>query len=65
LKDDVPSQIKEFSRGPSNVAKRFSSYLINGNRSHTMKQKMPNTKLKILVSWTSSIAISKDENPKK
>jgi len=29
-KEDVPSQIKEFSRGPSNVAKRFSGYLING-----------------------------------
>jgi len=38
LKDDVPSQIKEFSRGPSNVVKKFSGYLINGYKFHTMKR---------------------------
>ena len=67
LKDDVPSRIKEFSRGPSNVAKRFSSYLINGYKFHTMKRDAKHKTQNFgvtLVSWTSSFASSKDENPK-
>ena len=64
----MPSQIKEFSRGPSNVAKRFSGYLINGYKFHTMKRdakhKTQNSSV-TLVSWTSSFASAKDDNPKK
>lgn len=67
LKDDVSSQIKEFSRGPNNVAKRFSGYLVNGYRFHTMKRdakhKTQNSGV-TLVSLTSSFASSKDDNPK-
>lgn len=36
-RDDVPPQLREFSRGPNNVAKRFSGYLVNGYRFHTMQ----------------------------
>ena len=63
----MSSQIKEFSKGPSNVTNRFSSYLINGYKLHTMKQdvkhKTQNSSI-TLVSWTSSFTSSKDENPK-
>ena len=67
LKDDVSYQIREFSRGPNNVAKRFSGYLINGYRFHTMKRdakhKTQNSGV-TLVSLTSSFASTKDDNPK-
>jgi len=63
----VRYQIKEFSKGPSNVAKRFLGNLINGYKFHTMKRdakhKTRNSGV-TLVSWTSSFASSKDENPK-
>jgi hypothetical protein len=58
-------QLKDFSRGPSPVAKRFSGYLVNGNRFHTMKRdsrrKTQNSGV-TLVSLTPSFASSKDEN---
>ncbi|KAJ1390448.1 Transposase-associated domain [Sesbania bispinosa] len=67
MKDDVPFQLKELSRGPNVVAKRFSGYLINGYRFHTMKRdarrKTQNSGV-TLVSLTPSFASSKDENPK-
>jgi len=66
LQDDVAIQLKEFSRGPNNVAKRFSGYLINGYRFHTAKrdarQKTQNSGV-TLVSMTPSFSSSKDENP--
>ena len=66
LQDDVAIQLKEFSRGPNNVAKRFSGYLINGYRFHTAKRdarrKTQNSSV-TLVSMTPSFSSSKDENP--
>ncbi|XP_020204521.2 uncharacterized protein LOC109789889 [Cajanus cajan] len=67
MKNDVSFQLKELSRGPNTVAKRFSGYLINGYRFHTMKRdarrKTQNSGV-TLVSLTPSFASSKDENPK-
>ncbi|GAU46340.1 hypothetical protein TSUD_401990 [Trifolium subterraneum] len=67
LKDDVPFHLKALSRGPNTVAKRFSGYVINGYRFHTMKRdarrKTQNSGV-TLVSLTESFASSKDENPK-
>jgi len=67
LKDDVSCQIREFSRGPNNVAKRFLGNLINGYRFHTMKRdakhKTQNSGV-TLVSLTSSFTSTKDDNPK-
>ena len=34
LQEDVPDLIKQLSRGPNVVAKRYSGYLINGYRFH-------------------------------
>ena len=67
LKDDVPCQLKELSRGPSNLGKRYSGYLINGYRFHTLKRdgrhKTQNSGV-TLDSMTTSFASSKDENPR-
>lgn len=67
MKDDVPFQLKELSRGPNTVAKRFSGYLVNGYRFHTTKRdarrKTQNSGV-TLVSLTASFASSRDENPK-
>ena len=38
LKDDAPSQFKDFPIGPNNVEKRFPGYLINGYKFHTIKR---------------------------
>jgi len=67
IRDDVPPQLREFSRGPNNVAKRFSGYLVNGYRFHTMqrdaRRKTQNSGV-TLVSLTESFASSKDKNPR-
>ncbi|XP_058746397.1 uncharacterized protein LOC131619303 [Vicia villosa] len=67
LKDDISIQLKDFSRGPCDIAKRFSGYFINGYRFHTMnrdaRRKTQNSGV-LLVSLTPSFASSKDENPK-
>ncbi|KAK7256576.1 hypothetical protein RIF29_30030 [Crotalaria pallida] len=67
LKDDVSPKLKQFSRGPNTVAKRFSAYTINGYRFHTRKRdarrKTQNFGV-TLVSLTASFASSKDENPR-
>jgi hypothetical protein len=67
LKDDVPFHLRALSRGPNTVAKRFSGYVINGYRFHTIKRdarrKTQNSGV-TLVSLTESFASSKDENPK-
>ncbi|CAK8543900.1 unnamed protein product [Lathyrus sativus] len=67
LKDDVSIQLKYFSRGPCDTTKRFSGYLINGYRFHTMKRdarrKTQNSGV-TLVSLTPSFASYKDENPR-
>ena len=34
----VPFWLKELSRGPSSVARRFSGYVINGYRFHTVER---------------------------
>ncbi|KAF3629176.1 hypothetical protein FXO37_29056 [Capsicum annuum] len=66
LQDDVPDLIKEFSRGPNIVAKRYSGYLINGYRFHIRqcdaRQKKQNSGV-TLVASTISISSSKDKNP--
>jgi len=67
MKDDISLQLREFSCGPNNVAKRFSGYLINGYSFHTTKRdathKTQNSGV-TLVSLTPSYASSKDENPR-
>lgn len=67
LKDDVSFQLKAFSRGPNIVAKRFSGYLINGYRFHTMRRdarrKTQNFGV-TLDSLIESFASSRDKNPK-
>ncbi|XP_047267683.1 uncharacterized protein LOC124898104 [Capsicum annuum] len=66
LQDDVPDLIKEFSRGPNAVAKRYSGYLINGYRFHirqcNARRKTQNSGV-TLVASTTSFASSKDKNP--
>jgi len=63
----VSFQLKALSRGPNTAAKRFSGYVINGYRFHTMKRdarrKTQNSGV-TLVSLTESFASTKDENPK-
>lgn len=66
MEDDVSGQLKELSRGPSDVAKRFSGYLINGYRFHTKKRdarRKSQSSGVTLVSLTPSFASSKDGNP--
>lgn len=66
LMDDVSDQLKELSRGPNVVARRFSGYVINGYRFHTKqrdaRRKTQNSGV-TLVSITQSFASTKDENP--
>ena len=65
MQDDVPNWIKELSRGPNSIAKRYSGYLINGYRFHTKRrdarQKTQNSGV-TLVALTTSFASSKDSN---
>ncbi|KAK2416592.1 hypothetical protein QL285_038977 [Trifolium repens] len=66
MRDDVPLKLQELSKGPNDVAKRFSGYVVNGYRFHTMerdaRRKTQNSGV-TLVSLTASFASSKDENP--
>ncbi|TMX00716.1 hypothetical protein EJD97_000287, partial [Solanum chilense] len=63
---DVPDLIKQLSRGPNSVAKRYSGYLINGYRfhirQHGAKRKTKNSCVTVVAS-TTSFASSKDKNP--
>ena len=66
MNSDVPNWIRELSRGPNIVAKKFSGYLINGYRFHTKRhdarRKTQNSGV-TLVALTQSFASSKDEHP--
>ncbi|KAH0632935.1 hypothetical protein KY284_035721 [Solanum tuberosum] len=66
LQEDVPYLIKQLSRGPNSVAKRYSGYLINGYRFHVRqrdaRRKTQNSGV-TLVASTTSFASSKDKNP--
>ena len=65
LKEDVPDLIKQLSRGPNVVAKRYSGYLIIGYRFHIRqcdaRHKTQNSGV-TLVASTTSFASSKDKN---
>ncbi|WMV13399.1 hypothetical protein MTR67_006784 [Solanum verrucosum] len=65
LQEDVPDLIKQLSRGPNYVAKRYSGYLINGYRFHVRQRdawrKTQNSGV-TLVASTTSFANSKDKN---
>ncbi|KAH0756369.1 hypothetical protein KY290_026639 [Solanum tuberosum] len=65
LQEDVPDLIKQLSRGPNSVEKRYSGYLINGYRFHVRqryaRRKTQNSGV-TLVSSTTSFASSKDKN---
>ncbi|WMV13675.1 hypothetical protein MTR67_007060 [Solanum verrucosum] len=63
--EDVPDLIKQLSRGPNSVAKRYSGYLINVYRFHVRqrdaRRKTQNSGV-TLVASTTSFARSKDKN---
>jgi hypothetical protein len=64
--DDVSNELKELSRGPNVVARRFSGFFVNGYRFHTKqcdgRRKTQNSGV-TLVSMTQSFASTKDKNP--
>ncbi|XP_075095301.1 uncharacterized protein LOC142173579 [Nicotiana tabacum] len=63
---DVPDFIKQLSRGPNSIAKRYSGYLINGYRFHKRQHDARRTTQNsgvTLVALTTSFASSKDKNP--
>ena len=66
LQEDVPNLIKQLSRGPNIVAKRYSGYLIIWYRFHIRqcdaRRKTQNSGV-TLVASTTSITSSKDKNP--
>jgi len=66
MHEDVLDLIKQLSRGPNSVAKRYAGYIINGYRFHTRrreaKRKTQNGGV-TLVALTTSFATSKDKNP--
>ncbi|KAG5588093.1 hypothetical protein H5410_048527 [Solanum commersonii] len=66
LQEDVPDLIKQLSRGPNSVAKRYFGYLINGYRFHVRqcdaRRKTQNSGV-TLVASTTSFASLKDKNP--
>ncbi|XP_052113845.1 uncharacterized protein LOC127744972 [Arachis duranensis] len=66
LRHDVPNWIKELSRGPTQCAKRYSGYFINGYIFHTrqreVRRKTQNSGV-TLVALTISFASTKDANP--
>ncbi|KAH0639342.1 hypothetical protein KY290_036605 [Solanum tuberosum] len=65
LQEDVPDLIKQLSKGPNSVAKRYSGYLINGYRFHVRQRdarcKTQNSNV-TLVASTTNVASSKDKN---
>ena len=64
LQEDVSDLIKQLSRGPNSVAKRYSGYLINGYRFHVgqrdARRKTQNSGVTLIAS-TTSFASSKDK----
>ncbi|KAK6791504.1 hypothetical protein RDI58_010585 [Solanum bulbocastanum] len=66
LQENVPNLIKELSRGPNFVTKRYSGYLINRYRFHIRQRdarhKTQNSGV-IVVASTTSFTSSKDKNP--
>lgn len=64
--DDVPGHLKDLSRGPNIIARRFSGYVINGYRFNSKKReethKTQNSGVTV-VSLTESFASTKDQNP--
>lgn len=66
MRQNVPDWIKELSRGPNKIAKRYSGYFINGYRFHTRqreaRRKTQNSGV-TLVALTTSFASAKDPNP--
>ena len=67
MDEHVPKKLKDFSKGPNTVAKRFSGYMVNGYKFHTREYDARHTTQNnglTLVSETASFARSKDENPK-
>ncbi|XP_020963989.1 uncharacterized protein LOC110265366 [Arachis ipaensis] len=64
--EDVSKQLKDLSRGPNTVAKRFSSYVINGYKFQTREHDASHTTQNsgvTLVCETPSFASAKDNNP--
>ncbi|WMV33119.1 hypothetical protein MTR67_026504 [Solanum verrucosum] len=65
LQEDVPNLIKQLSRGPNSIAKRYSGYLINEYRFHIRqrdaRRKTQNSGVTLFAS-TTSFASSKDKN---
>ena len=66
LQEDVPDLIKQLSRGPNSIGKRYSGYLINGYRFHVRqrdtRRKTQNSGVTLIAS-TTSFASSNDKNP--
>lgn len=62
----MPDLIKQFSRGPNSVAKRYYGYLINGYRFHVRqhyaRRKTQKSGVKLVAS-TTRFASSNDKNP--
>lgn len=38
MNEEISDWIKELSRGPNSIAKRYSGYVINGYRFHTRQR---------------------------
>ena len=67
MDEHVPKKLKDLSKGPNTVAKRFSGYMVNGYKFHTRQHDATHITQNsgvTLVSETASFASSKDENPK-
>lgn len=68
MNEEISDWIKALSRGPNNVARRYSGYVINGYRFHTRQHearlKTQNSGV-TLEAVTRSFKSAKDENPEK
>ncbi|TMW81463.1 hypothetical protein EJD97_009454 [Solanum chilense] len=66
MQEDVPDLMKQLSRRPNSVARRYSGYLINVYRFHVRKRrsrrKTQNGSVTVVASIT-SFASTKDKNP--
>lgn len=64
--NDVSENLRKLSRGPNEIARCFSGYVINGYRFHTKqrdaKRKTQNSGV-TLAAITESFSSTKDENP--
>ena len=64
--DFIPNHILWLSKGPSHIAKKYTGYLVNGYRFHTMKcdaNCVTQNSGVTLTAMTHSFASSKDQNP--